>query len=285
MDISIITPIYKGNQYINNILRMVGKNAKSIPDLETELVLVNDSPEYPLEYDHLLVDGFALTVCENKKNLGIQKARINGIMASHGEYVMILDQDDEITADALNSQYGLIRETGAVISNGYNEGPDGNREMLFRSKKQMEYLNNINFYMYYGNMIASPGLCLIKKDLIPKFWLQNTMQINGADDWLLWVLFLAEDNKFALNPSLLYTHKNVGSNCSADNGLMLKSSREALFFAYKSGKLSKRKIDICKKRLNMREKYEGKTSLVKIIEYLKNPVCAYYVMKIRKHGD
>lgn len=55
MDVSVITPIYKGNRYISGIFQMIADNAQKAPQLNIELVLVNDSPEIPLEYDESLV--------------------------------------------------------------------------------------------------------------------------------------------------------------------------------------------------------------------------------------
>ena len=65
MDVSVITPIYKGNRYINGIFQMIADNAQKAPQLDIELVLVNDSPEIPLEYDESLVQNFSLKIVDN----------------------------------------------------------------------------------------------------------------------------------------------------------------------------------------------------------------------------
>ena len=45
MDVSVIVPFYKGNKYINNILRMVKENVANANEIKVEVVVVNDSPE------------------------------------------------------------------------------------------------------------------------------------------------------------------------------------------------------------------------------------------------
>ena len=55
MDVSVIVPFYKGNKYINNILKMIGENAKNARDIFIELIVVNDSPEIEIKYNKKLI--------------------------------------------------------------------------------------------------------------------------------------------------------------------------------------------------------------------------------------
>ena len=50
MDISVIVPFYKGNQYMEQLFGVLRRNAQNAPDLQIELVLVNDSPQLAIEY-------------------------------------------------------------------------------------------------------------------------------------------------------------------------------------------------------------------------------------------
>ena len=204
MDVSVIVPFYKGNKYINNILRMVKENVANANEITVEVVVVNDSPEIEIQYEKDLVDGYFLNIVRHKKNMGIQQARITGINVAQGKYVLMLDQDDEIIPNTIKTQFDLIGDNAAILSNGYSENSDGIRIELYKNKKQMSVVNNFSYYFYFGNMIASPGLCLIQREKIPSLWINHVMKINGADDWLLWVLFLNEGNKFVLNNEFCY---------------------------------------------------------------------------------
>ena len=226
MDVSVIVPFYKGNKYINNILKMIKENAALAEGISIEAILVNDSPEIKLQYDEKLVEGYALKIIQHEKNMGIHQARITGINEAKGIYILMLDQDDKIKAETIKSQYNVVDGLDAVISNGYSENEKGEKTKLFKNSHQMEYANDLSFYFYFGNVIASPGLCMLKKATLPKLWLSKIMTVNGADDWLLWVDFLNNGRKFAINNICLYTHINDGRNTSNDNAKILESSLE-----------------------------------------------------------
>lgn len=279
--ISIITPIYKGNKYIPGLLKMVQQNAKNFEEGWIELVLVNDSPEIELNVDKTLIAGFSLQIVNNKKNLGIQGARIAGVEVSNGEYILMLDQDDEIFYNTLSEQFNKLKGNSAVVSNGYFEDSDAKKISLYKSISQQHLVNNLAFYCYYGNMIASPGICLIRKDKIPKIWKEHVMTINGADDWLLWVGYLLENQSFSMNHKHQYIHKKVGNNASDDEEKMIRSSIEALEIVRSHVQLSKEEDRLMKtysRRLDMRLKILNNGIFNKIYQYLKNFDIAIYVL-------
>ena len=282
MDVSVVVPFYKGNKYINNILKMIEENAYKARKISIEVVLVNDSPEISIQYDSQLVNGYILTIIQHEKNQGIQQARITGINAAKGKYILMLDQDDEISVDAIKSQYDLINGKAAVLSNGYSENIDGIKTKLYKNKQQMSIANDLSYYFYFGNMIASPGLCLIRKDKIPLMWMSHIMKINGADDWLFWVLFLKEGNKFVLNNKFLYIHKNDGKNTSNDEEKMLDSSQEAWNILKLEGIVDKKLLSVYKRRLKMRRQYFKGGKARKVIQYLKNLDIFWYVFRYNK---
>lgn len=282
MDVSVIVPFYKGNKYINNIFRMVRDNVANADEITVELVVVNDSPEIEIQYNKELIDGYKLNIVQHKKNMGIQQARITGVNTAQGKYVLMLDQDDEIAPDTIRTQFDLIGDNAAVLSNGYSENSDGIKTKLYKSIKQMSTVNSFSYYFYFGNIIASPGLCLIKKNKIPSTWMNRVMKVNGADDWLLWVFFLNAGNKFALNNECLYTHKNDGRNTSNDESKMLESSQEALDIVKMESAVDKRLIRVYERRLQMRKKYYKGNKADKIIQYLKNIDIFWYVFRYNK---
>lgn len=282
MDVSVIIPFYKGNKYINNILKMLEENVHNAKKISIEAIIVNDSPEVEVQYNENLVDGYELDIIKHERNFGIQQARITGINAARGKFILMLDQDDEIMANTIKSQVDLIGDNAAVISNGYSENIGGEKTKLYKNKRQMSGVNNFSYYFYFGNMIASPGLCLVRKESIPKFWLTNIIKKNGADDWLLWVLFLNEGNRFMLNDEKLYVHKNDGHNTSNDEVKMIVSSEEALNIAKFYGMINSKFLSIYERRLKMRRKCMNGKKINKIVQYLKNPDIFWHVLKYKK---
>lgn len=269
MDVSVITPIYKGNRYINGIFEMIADNAQRAPQLDIELVLVNDSPDIPLEYDASLVRDFSLKIVENRKNLGIHGARKSGLHSAEGKYILFFDQDDSLTDTAIASQYEYVKNADAVVSNGWVEDNTGTKRPLF-IRHQQNRVNDVDLYFYIGNLIASPGMCLIRKDCIPNCWSQEEMKTNGADDWLLWTGFLLDGRHFEINHDFTYTHKSVGMNTSDDETKMIESSIESLKIMKRHYVRNLRLMKVYSRRLSMRANYSGKPSWRKKLSYCVN---------------
>ena len=282
MDVSVIVPFYRGNKYINHVLEMMKENATVAEGISIEVILVNDSPDSTIQYDKRMISDYVLTIIQHKKNRGIQQARITGINAARGKYILMLDQDDEIMPTAIKKQFECIGDNAAVLSNGYNENIDGVKTKLYKNKKQMSTVNDFLYYFYFGNMIASPGLCLIQRDKIPMSWMSHVMKVNGADDWLLWVLFLNEGNKFTLNDEFLYIHKNDGMNTSNNEEKMLDSSQEALNIVKNEKKIEIKLFSVYARRIEMRRKYFKGGKLNKIFQYARNLDIFWYVFRYNK---
>ena len=284
MDVSVIVPIYKGQKYIQHLIEIITSNSNHLINKHIELIFVNDYPEEEITLPIMNAEVIDIRISINNKNEGIQKARINGIKAAKGDYLLMLDQDDEISEYFLYKQMELIREYDAIVSNGLSEEENGKGRQLWSSLKAMQNVNNLNAYFYYGNVIASPGLCLIKKNAIPSEWLTNTISVNGADDWLLWVLFLLNGKTFAINNEVLYTHKLNDNNTSNNEEKMIISSIEACKLLNKmfSHDERVRKLGaIYERRMNMRKSISKGGVLTKVVQYLINPDIAFYVLNNR----
>ncbi|NMM99119.1 glycosyltransferase family 2 protein [Bifidobacterium olomucense] len=277
VDISVIVPFYRGNKYINGLLDNIGRNAKKATDAEIEVLLINDSPDYSLIFDTKYVKDFKLEVITNKQNLGIHGTRVEGLKHAKGEYVLFLDQDDELTDDAIFSQYNNIHDYDISVCNGLVEMENHKSKLLFKNKKQQNRIKDIKYYFYIGNMITSPGMALIKKESIPDEWIENNLISNGADDWLLWILMIMNHSKIKINPDTLYIHKYTGENLSNNTLKMLDSSEEALKIIENKNKNYSNLVRIHKRRLRMR--HFEKNIFFKIGLYLINVDILFILLK------
>lgn len=273
MDLSVIIPIYHGRKYIPSLLKMLDENISNAKEYMIEVILVNDSPDETI--DDLIMGYNNIFVVNNKRNLGIQGAGIQGIKEAHGKYILMLDQDDELKEYAIQSQLSKIKGYDAILANGYSEDKNNNKVSLYKNKRQKKLVNSFKYYLYYGNMVASPGMVVIKKDKIPKIWLENILTNNGADDWLLWASYVKKGYKFNMNADYIYTHRNVTTNFSNDEDKMLTSSMEALNMM--KNNMSNKEYNIHKRRLNMRRKILTNPDS-KLLEYLKNIDIATYLL-------
>lgn len=277
-DVSVIIPFYKGNKYIDNISEMIEKNAIN-SKLKIELVLVNDSPQIKIKkIDNKSYD--VHIVC-NKENRGIHYSRVQGIKNAAGKYILMLDQDDILFDNAIKSQHDKIKDYDMIVSNGEDENPI-NKGTIYHSKKHQDCLLNEKYYYYVGNMIVSPGQCLIKKEAISHLWLDHSIKNNGCDDFMLWIIMFFENKKITVNYDLTYVHTYNGENVSADFAKMKMSSIEMMTYLSKHGIITKENEMIYMDRLKMREIYEGKNKIFKIFASLCFPKIAYELYQLKK---
>lgn len=227
-DISIITPVYKGNEYLSSLLKFIENSVKGVDKYQVEWLLVNDFPKEKVKKLDSHVKNLKIRLINNEKNLGIQQARINGIQQCTGKYILLLDQDDKISKDALRIHLRNLVNADVSVTNGYIENKNKKLRKVFSTKSQIKCTTNINYYFYIGDIIVSPGMVMIKKEAIPDIWLEKKLVTNGADDWLLWTLLLAENKKFVVSFNTTYIHTDTGVNTSKNKAQMWKSTEEAL---------------------------------------------------------
>lgn len=224
--ISIIIPFYYGNKYMEIVLESIKKCIeKNKEKVNIEVLIVNDSPQekviIPKQFEFININ-----IITNPHNMGIQKTRINGMLKAKGDWIIFLDQDDELLCDGFRDQISLTENADVVVGNGFYQIQNKNIK-IFKNYRQMEYLVQLKNLIEIRNLIPSPGECMIKKEVIPELWLKSPLKKNGADDWLLWILLFKSGIKVNCNPELVYIHNDTnGKNLSADVGKMKESALE-----------------------------------------------------------
>lgn len=226
MNISIITPIYNGNKYLNEYLISISKACKHVKDIE--VIWVNDSPEIEIKYDKSLIQNFELRITENSQNEGIHKSRIVGLNMARGEYILFLDQDDFILEDALITHYNLIKDgADMTLGNGFNEYK-GKRIKIYKNKFSQRFAIKKRANILARCFIISPGQCLIRRTSIPDDWSKKIVRSNGTDDYLLWLLMFNKKTKMICNYNTVYIHTDTGENFSLNKEKMFKSQQEII---------------------------------------------------------
>ena len=233
--ISVIVPVYYGRSCIRDVIGMIERNAVEAGSA-VELIFVNDSPKERID-DICTSSKIHIVLLNNTCNQGIHYSRVRGIRSAHGEYVLMLDQDDNISDDYLSSQIARIGNADMIVANGYEE-LSGGRRILYRYAPMQWTVKSGIFYTIFGCRILSPGQCLIRKESIPEVWFQNIIKHNGADDYLLWIYMLARKSRVGINRDALYVHRLSGKNASADKEQMEVSVQEVLRVARENGALS-----------------------------------------------
>ena len=225
--ISIIVPFYKGNQYVEGLLRNITVNVEKFDDnaVNVEVLFVNDSPEEEINIDTSVQYPFEVRSISCGENRGIHGARCFGLEHAKGDYIVMLDQDDFLSDKWLWEQWKLLGNNDIVISNAIYCGRRI-KEKRYRTIEEMKEACNKWTLCLAGNNIVSPGQVLIKKSVIPKQWMKYIMHNNGADDYLLWVLLFEKKRRISFNLNSFYFHRYSNESISHRSRLMRKSEKE-----------------------------------------------------------
>lgn len=285
MDISVITPFYRGNRYMEQLLGCISKASMAAPKACVELILVNDSPDCPVLYEQDWVRGFSVRVVNQSENGGIHRARVNGLQAARGEFVWFLDQDDLLAENAFCSQLALAGDADVILANGVDQNPN-NPGPIYKSPAHQKQAANARFYYSVGNQIVSPGHCMLRKSAIPQAWCENIVQRNGSDDLLLWLLLFHSGCRWAVNFQQMYTHVDTGENVSANTGKMVDSSMEVLRLLRKVGAVTQQQEKQFLRSRRMASMYVGKGKAGKLLAMLRFPDVALERIRLKKyHSD
>ena len=114
--ISVIIPIYKVEQYINECVDSVVRQTYT----NIEIILVDDgSPDKcPQMCDDWSKKDGRIKVL-HKENGGLSSARNAGLRVASGEYISFVDSDDFIAATAIESLYnGICMDEDVAVSSG-----------------------------------------------------------------------------------------------------------------------------------------------------------------------
>ncbi len=256
--VSIIVPIYHGKKYISKLVEMAEVcKEKAGVQVKVELILSNDDPDACIEdgYFSELVD---IRVLNTEVNRGIQGARIRGLEASKGTYIVFLDQDDILFPDYISSQLAYMENADAVVCRCVHE----NRQ-FYDADRQFEEVIRKEYMMEKGNPIISTGQVLMRRASIPGVWMENIMETNCADDYLLWLCMAAEGKAFALNQDIVFEHVVNGENVSLDIRREIRSldemcevlSRNKVFDAQGMHQLRGMREHVLFERIGLLEKF------------------------------
>lgn len=238
--VSMVVLLYKGARYLRRIVEMYRENSRHFkeeyPYVSSELILVNDYPGEKIALPQADLETCNIRIVQNKKNIGIHRSKIKGLHAMRGDFVFFLDQDDLISPYYFAEQYAMIGDCDAAICNmDLGEGPHF-------VKKKVEALD-LKCYMEGKNAISSLGQVFLRRDAVPKEWIQHLLSVNGADDYYLIFIMLLKKQRMVEHRKALYFHVHTGSNFSSDFMAISLSVIEVLNKLVQTGLISHKEAD------------------------------------------
>lgn len=131
--VSVIVPVYKVEKYLERcILSIVNQTYKNL-----EIILVDDgSPDgCPGICDEWALKDSRIRVI-HRENGGLSAARNSGIDAAQGDYIALVDSDDFIAEDFIDTLLTACKETGSDMAQCRYEYVAGDR--LTKDKEKIE---------------------------------------------------------------------------------------------------------------------------------------------------
>ncbi len=247
--ISVIIPAYN---YASSLDGAVG-SIRSQRLVGVQIIIINDcsSDNTDLVVQSLLDDD--IVYLKNDVNLGVYKTINKGLKAATGQFICILDADDEFTPDSLRHRYEILQDGVLDAVHAGTTVVDGNRQLFVRPLNTnttaliIDFLqhgsdefgiNNATF-MYHSRVFALIGYFDETNEFFPHSDFEFTLRV---------LLNL----RVGILDTSVYTYKRHSkshsdlygtNNKAANNQQALKSKYIELFKTknqnnYKSNKLS-----------------------------------------------
>jgi glycosyltransferase involved in cell wall biosynthesis len=165
--ISVIIPTYNYAIYLNRVLNSVIEQLTDSTEIivvddgstdETNRILLSYKEEYPNNFYIL-----------SQSNKGAAAARNNGIRHARGQYVLMLDADDELTPNALRTMYDLIKlHPNCSMVNGAHWTVDQNnkRKLKLPTRLDKDLVRRLKGYLIDKTVTLSHSCNLFRKNLL-----------------------------------------------------------------------------------------------------------------------
>lgn len=200
MEFSIIIPTYRRTEK----LKIAIKSAINQSYLkEYEIIIVDDSGENTKEhlknYELIKeVNSSKIRYVVQKESFGANAARNRGINEAKGEYLVFLDDDDEMLPNKLEKlEEVLKKEKIDLIYSNYYIKYQNEEEIFYHENSKVE---DVKKEILKRNFIGSTSFVTIKKTVLDELQGFNE-NLTSCQDWELWIriiwskkrIFLLED--------------------------------------------------------------------------------------------
>ena len=183
MTISVIIPAYNGAATIANAIESILRQTRA-PDE----IIVSDDCSTDSTAEEAARYGERVRYVRRATNGGLSANRNTGVGASHGEWLLFLDQDDELLPHALESLSTTAETTGAGVAYGFvllrGDGPQHARlHGLPWAVGEPPLPSQANFWW---TAITTTGCALFRRSLIDEVgeFDETIWQAEDCEFWL-----------------------------------------------------------------------------------------------------
>ncbi|EAJ9473680.1 glycosyltransferase family 2 protein, partial [Campylobacter jejuni] len=218
--ISIILPTYNVEKYIAKAIEScINQTFKDI-----EIIVVDDcgsDKSINIAKEYAKKDA-RIKIIHNEKNLGLLRARYEGVKAANSLYIMFLDPDDYLEFEACEIALENIRKDVDLLWFDFIYIDENN--FITKDSKLKDRIYNMDAYCTYVTSInhIKWNLCskVIKKEIYLKSisLLETKYKLTMSEDALLYFFMLLNCKNIATSSKhIYYYHKNIDSSTETQN--------------------------------------------------------------------
>lgn len=227
--VSVISPIHNPGKYLRPLLESLVN--QTLPDIE--IILVDDgstdgSREILKEYEQKdnRIKVFFRTKAEYER-FGEKYSVDLGRAIANGEYIMIVDHDDELMRDALEILYSYTNNGTIDVVQGRNFTIDENDGLVYKTPdffhfptiiSSNKYLQDLSYDVIDIHLLSTPvalWTCLIKNSFIKHIELADCIYNDTSFIWKLKILA----KHYCYAPEYIYKQNQYASSTSGQNNV------------------------------------------------------------------
>lgn len=180
--ISIIMAAYNAEETIEKAI----KSALCQSYQNIELIIVDDcsTDKTRMIISKCLDNDQRIHLVANDKKVGVSQSRSNALMQAKGEWIAILDSDDEWMPQKLEKQIALQTKTNAIIlftGSSFMNEQGKKMDWVMRVPRSVNYRK-----LLYQNVISNSSV-LVLTDLYRRYYVSSD---NLHEDYAMWLSIL-----------------------------------------------------------------------------------------------
>lgn len=180
--ISVVIPCYNQAQFLPDAIDSVLAQGRD----DVEIIVVNDgSPDETGVVAQRYSDSIVYIEQENR---GLSGARNSGIRAAKGDYIALLDSDDQYlpgALDKLSSYLDTHMDVGFVCGDARYYSVEGDAGLKSDGVGHPE--NPADFRWETVDYYATPSTTMVRRQVFDTVGLFDENLRRAAEDWLMWV--------------------------------------------------------------------------------------------------
>ena len=217
IQLSVIIPVYNTQEYLERCVNGVIANK----GINMEIILVDDgstdaSPSlcdnYSFKYDFIKAIHISNSGPATAKNRGLEIAR--------GEYVAMIDSDDEPKHDMFERMINAAKKNDAdIVCCNYHERYDDGSTRTFNYTNEttvLDHYHGVEHFLMKKKIYTQCWTKIYRRGMIEQFGVRNVEGLKTDEDFIFNICSFVHAQKTCIIDSPLYIYSMRGTSLSKD---------------------------------------------------------------------